>query len=84
MSNSSAASATNYIENTAATYALAEQPASASYIANAALRFIATQVGTDVYVFYGDQYFYDNTHIDGVIKLNGVTLAGISAESWSV
>jgi len=44
-------SATNYVENTAATLGAAVTQAGATFAANSALRYVATAVGSDVVVF---------------------------------
>lgn len=66
--------ATNYLENSASSLDAAAAQANAAFAASSELRYVATQVGTDVKLFASDA---DGGELHSVVTLKGVTTAAI-------
>lgn len=68
----------NYVENTAATLAAATTQANAAFAADSALRYVATQVGSDVQLFAADA---DGGEAHSLVTLKGATTASLGFEN---
>jgi Ca2+-binding RTX toxin-like protein len=66
--------ASNYIENSAASSSAAATQANAAFVANSGLRYVATQVGGDTLVFASDA---DGGEAHNLVTLKGVGTAAI-------
>ena len=69
----------NYAEQTATSYAAAQSQANGLFTTNAALQYVAVQVGGDTYVFAEHT---PSAGADTVVFLQGVQLTGIDAASF--